>query len=134
MDINPVDLDDVTAANDAFYRAFEAADMDAMSDVWEHSDRVTCGHPGWAVLRGWAEVSASWMTLFSGGLPLQFILTDAHVAVAGDAAWVTVNENILSARAGSTVSAINVFVRARSGWTMVAHHGSGVVDTMTGRD
>lgn len=134
MDTDSVGLDGVRAANSAFYRAFEEADMDAMSDLWEHSDRVTCGHPGWAVLRGWAQVSASWMTLFSGGGAMQFILTGEQVSVVGDAAWVTVDENILSARSGSTVSAINVFVRSTAGWKMVAHHGSGVVDAMATPD
>lgn len=134
MDADQVDLDGVMAANNAFYRAFETADMDAMSDLWEHSDRVTCGHPGWAVLRGWAQVSASWLTLFAGGSALQFILTGEQVSVVGDAAWVTLDENILSAQSGSTVSVINVFVRSGSGWKMVAHHGSGVVDSMPGQD
>jgi ketosteroid isomerase-like protein len=122
------DADAVRAANQAFYRAFEAADIDAMSDVWEHSDRVSCVHPGWSVLRGWASVSASWMALFTQGDALQFILTDEHVAVVGDTAWVTVDENILAGRSGSTVAAINVFVRHDHGWHMVAHHGAGVVD------
>jgi ketosteroid isomerase-like protein len=134
VDADQVDLDGVMAANNAFYRAFETADMDAMSDLWEHSDRVTCGHPGWAVLRGWAQVSASWLTLFAGGSALQFILTGEQVSVVGDAAWVTLDENILSAQSGSTVSVINVFVRSGSGWKMVAHHGSGVVDSMPGQD
>src|SRR4051794_15979367 len=39
-------LDAVLAANSAYYEAFEMCDMDAMSDVWEHSDRATCTHPG----------------------------------------------------------------------------------------
>jgi ketosteroid isomerase-like protein len=129
MAAHHVDLDSVMEANRAFYQAFEDADMDTMSDLWEHSDRVTCGHPGWAVLRGWAKVSASWMTLFAAGGAMQFILTGEQVSVVGDAAWVTLDENILSARSGSTVSAINVFVRSAQGWKIVAHHGSGVVDT-----
>jgi len=122
------DADAVQAANQAFYRAFEAGDIDAMSDLWEHSDRVTCVHPGWSVLRGWASVSASWVALFTQGEALQFILTDEQVSVAGDTAWVTVDENILAGRSGSTVAAINVFVRNGHGWRMVAHHGSPVVD------
>lgn len=122
------DTDAVLAANHAFYQAFEAADIDAMSDVWEHSDRVSCVHPGWSVLRGWATVSASWLALFTQGGNLQFILTDEQVSLAGDTAWVTVDENILAGRSGSTVAAINVFVRHGDRWRMVAHHGSGVAD------
>lgn len=116
----------VRAVNQAFYAAFEARDLDAMSDVWEHADRVTCTHPGWRTLRGWGAVSGSWFALFGGPSPLQFILTDEVVTVAGDAAWVTVDENLLSADGGGTVAALNLFVRADGRWRLVAHHGSAV--------
>jgi ketosteroid isomerase-like protein len=118
----------VLAANQAFYDAFEARDLDAMSDVWEHSDRVVCTHPGWQSLRGWAEVSASWFALFdSAGTP-QVILTRPTVAVQGGTAWVTVDENLLAERGSATVAALNVFVQDDRGWRMVAHHGSPVAD------
>ncbi|HEX4903509.1 MAG TPA: nuclear transport factor 2 family protein [Acidimicrobiales bacterium] len=114
-------------ANAAFYAAFEGRDLDAMSDVWEHTDRATCVHPGWPVLRGWASVAASWFALFDGPQRLQFIVTDEQVHVEGDVAWVTCNENLLDAATTSTVAATNVFVRAGERWRLVHHHGSGVV-------
>ena len=117
----------VLAVNRAFYEAFESRDLDAMSDLWEHSDRVTCTHPGWGVLRGWGKVAASWMALFQGPQQLQFILTDERVDLEGDVAWVTVDENILEEDSGATVAAVNIFVRHPSGWKVVAHHGSGLV-------
>lgn len=129
------DNDDVVAvlaANTAFYRAFEAADLDAMSDLWEHADRVECVHPGWASLHGWGEVSASWATLFGGGQRLQFILTNERVVVVGDVGWVSVDENLLTGDVAGgvgstgTVAALNVFVRTGGVWRMVAHHGSPV--------
>jgi len=116
----------VSAANERFYTAFEAADLDAMSDLWEHSDRVSCTHPGWAVLRGWSSVAASWAALFQGPERLQFILTNEHVVVEGSAAWVTVDENIIGTESG-TVTSVNLFTRADDGWRMVGHHGSAVV-------
>ena len=99
-------------SNERFYAAFEAADLDAMSDLWEHSDRVSCIHPGWAVLRGWSAVAASWPAMFQGPEHLQFILTDEHVKVDGDAAWVTVDENIIGAESG-TVASLNLFAQRR---------------------
>lgn len=126
------DEQQVRAANAAFYRAFELADFDAMSDLWEHTDRVECVHPGWSSLRGWGEVSASWATLFGGRQRLQFILTDERVVVVGDVGWVSVDENLLAADVGGgggstgTVAALNVFVRDAGEWRMVAHHGSPV--------
>ena len=119
--------DELSRRNHAFYEAFEARDLDAMSDIWEHSDRVSCTHPGWAVLRGWGAVAASWLAMFQGPQQIQFILTDEHVEVDGDLGWVTVDENIIGDQTGSTVSALNVFVRGEGGWRLVAHHGSAVV-------
>jgi ketosteroid isomerase-like protein len=117
----------VRAANERFYEAFEARDLDAMSDCWEHSDRIVCTHPGWRTLRGWGAVSGSWFALFGGPSRLQFILTNEVVAVAGDAAWVTVDENLISPEmGGGTVAALNLFVRADDRWLLVAHHGSPV--------
>jgi len=122
------DLEAVRAVNQGFYDAFEACDMDAMSDRWEHSDRVLCTHPGWAPLRGWSAVAASWFALFTDAAPMQFILTEERVEVVGDAAWVSVDENLISAQgSGQTVAALNVFVRARGSWLMVVHQGSTVL-------
>jgi ketosteroid isomerase-like protein len=120
------DLHAVLAANRAYYDAFEGGDLDAMSDVWEHSDRVVCTHPGWASLRGWASVAASFFAIFQGGAGMQFILTGEHAEVEGDLAWVAVDENLLGTQVGGTVAALNLFVRHATGWRMVAHHASAV--------
>src|SRR2546427_10033206 len=115
----------VRAANRAFYEAFEARDLDAMSRVWDHGEDVVCTHPGWARLRGWAKVASSWFVLFQNEQRLQFILTDEHVDLRGDTAWVSLDENIIDGDRGVTVAALNVFARGEDGsWRMVAHHGS----------
>jgi ketosteroid isomerase-like protein len=98
-----------------------------MSDVWEHSDRAVCTHPGWATLRGWSQISASWVALFTGSQRLQFILTNERPQVMGDTAWVSLDENILSDEVGGTVAALNVLARVGAGpWKVVVHHGSPV--------
>ncbi|CAN5587365.1 nuclear transport factor 2 family protein [soil metagenome] len=117
------------AANRAFYDAFEAGDLDAMSALWEHSDGVVCTHPGWSTLRGWAAVSASWFALFQGGPGLQFVLTAEQVDVRGDVAVLTIDENLIGEGLGATVAALNLFARQPDGaWRVVAHHGSTVVN------
>ncbi|HVM52555.1 MAG TPA: nuclear transport factor 2 family protein [Acidimicrobiales bacterium] len=118
----------VLAANRTFYGAFEARDMDAMSDLWEHSDRAACVHPGWGSLAGWGAISASWFALFQNGENLQFIITNERVAVEGDVAWVSCDENILADEVGGTVAAMNVFVRHPDRWRLVVHHGSSVAE------
>ncbi len=102
--------------------------MEAMSEVWEHSDRIVCTHPGWATLRGWGQVAASFFALFQNDQHLQFILTNVSAQVDGDTAWVTVDENILSdQQPATTVAALNLFVRSPAGgWRLVAHHASPV--------
>jgi ketosteroid isomerase-like protein len=124
----------VRAANAAFYAAFEARDLDAMSDVWEHTDRVTCVHPGWPILSGWASVAASWFALFDGPQRLQFIVTDEQVHVEGDTAWVTCNENLIDTGGTQAVASTNVFVAGEAGWRLVHHHGSPVVQQARARN
>lgn len=121
------DEDGLLAANRAFYAAFEGRDLDAMSDVWEHSERISCTHPGWGRLHGWAAVSASWFALFTNDERLQFIVTDERAVVEGDVGWVTCDENVLGGGGSGTIAAMNVFLRRNDGWAMVAHHGAGVL-------
>ena len=116
----------VLAANRAFYDAFEASDLDAMSDLWLHDDTIFCTHPGWRTLHGWGAIAASWVALFRNGQNLQFIVTAEHVVVAGDAAWVTCDENILGGGGSGTLAALNVFVRRDGQWHMAGHAGSPV--------
>ncbi len=116
--------DAVLRANQAFYDAFEARDLDAMSDVWEHSDRAVCTHPGWSSLRGWAAIVSSFAALFRSPQSLQFLLTDAAASVDADTAWVTVDENLLGDQGGTAVAALNLFARTEGRWRLVVHHGS----------
>ncbi|MDA8061179.1 MAG: nuclear transport factor 2 family protein [Actinomycetota bacterium] len=123
-----MDLVAVTEANRRYYEAFEAADLDAMSALWERSERATCTHPGWSTLRGWTRVQASFFALFEHPLRTQFLLTRQEAHLEGDVAWLSLDENLLGDQGGVTVAALNVFVRdPRSGdWSMVCHHGSAV--------
>jgi ketosteroid isomerase-like protein len=116
----------VLALNRRYYEAFEAKDLDAMSDLWERSDRALCTHPGWATLEGWGAVAASFFALFQGGQQLQFVLTRENATVVGDAAWVSLDENLLGDQGGVTVATVNIFLRdPTSGrWRIVCHHGS----------
>ena len=117
---------EVRTANRAFYEAFEARDLDAMSAVWERSPRVLCTHPGWATLRGWGSVASSFFALFQSSQSLQFILTEERIEVQDGVAWVSVDENLLGDQGGSTVAAVNLFVRdpTTGRWRLVCHHGS----------
>ncbi|HEV2918014.1 MAG TPA: nuclear transport factor 2 family protein [Actinomycetota bacterium] len=123
----------VAEANEEFYAAFEALDIDRMEACWQHDDEVRCIHPGWDVMSGWPRVRRSWAAIFANSAYIQFILTDVQVHVEVDAAWVTCVENILSGGAGgpdmedAKVLATNVYRRDGGRWRMVLHHGSPVL-------
>ncbi|MEM7142744.1 MAG: nuclear transport factor 2 family protein [Actinomycetota bacterium] len=117
--------DAVLAANQAFYDAHEGRDLEAMRAICEHSDRAVCVHPGWPILRGWADVEDSWARILGGPGRNQFILTNASVDVVGELAWVTLDENMVAPGGTSTVAATNVFARGDDGeWRLVVHHAS----------
>jgi len=125
---------EVLAAHRRYYEAFESRDLDAMSDLWEHSPRAVCTHPGWATLRGWGPVAASFFTLFQNGQHLQFVLTEERTVVAAETAWVSVDENLLGEQGGVTVATVNIFMRetGSGAWKMVCHHGSVVHTSLEG--
>jgi ketosteroid isomerase-like protein len=133
------DDEQVRATNAAYYAAFETLDLDAMAEIWEHSDRVSVTHPGWPTLRGWARVAGSWEAIFANTGFIQFVLTDEVVTVAGDLAWVTLDENLLQASGspdghgpdtqeleGARIAATNLYARDGLVWRMLLHHGSPV--------
>ena len=124
-------MKDVEAANEAFYRAFEALDMRAMEQVWAHGQHVKCVHPGWPLLTGWDAVRTSWETIFANTQEMRFTLTDVRVEAASELAWVTCTENILSETDGrvgvTSILATNVFERDGGAWRMVHHHASHVL-------
>ena len=70
--------------------------------------------------------------MFQNGQELQFV-PHPSAEVAGEVAWVCVDENILDVQTGTAVAAVNVFVRRpEQGWRMVVHHAS-VVEQQHGR-
>jgi ketosteroid isomerase-like protein len=130
------DIASVQAANAAFYAAFEARDLDAMSDCWERSDRACVIHPGWPAQHGWARVITTWDALFANPDAMHCIVLDEHIEVMGYVAVVTCEEQLLQGLgveqgadgelASARVAATNVFVRDGDAWKMILHQGSAV--------
>ena len=122
------DQEAVKEANQRFYEAFGALDIDGMDAVWENSDRSLCVHPGWQPLVGWPLIRESWQVILDNATLMHFNVQYINMVVAGDCGWVTCVENItsvLQGRAGNFgVLATNIFVRADQGWLMIAHHAS----------
>ena len=120
-------IEGVLAANQAFYDAHEQRNSAGMAAVWEHDDRAVCVHPGWPILRTWPVIEQSWRQIFAGPGRNQFILTNQAVAIDGDIAWVTLDENLVEGGMTGTVAATNMYVRTDGVWKLIFHHGSPVM-------
>ncbi|MCA9471391.1 MAG: nuclear transport factor 2 family protein [Nitrospirales bacterium] len=125
-------IEEVTHANDVFYRSFENLDISAMDGIWAHQEYVTCIHPGWSIRVGWPAVRDSWVVIFNNTFSMKFDLTELQVQVAADVAWVICTENITS-RVGesdqnSVVVATNLYERIDEEWKIIHHHGSPLME------
>ena len=115
-------------ANQQFYEAFGALDIDGMDAICENSPRALCVHPGWQPLVGWDQIRVSWQGIFQGATLMHFNIQYVNVAAESDCGWVTCVEHITSVLQGRAnnfgVLATNIFVRSPQGWRLIAHHAS----------
>jgi ketosteroid isomerase-like protein len=126
----------VEAANERLYAAFEAADLDAMRELWVDGSLATiarCVHPGSETIVGRDGVLRSWALLMANTEYLQFIVTETETVVEGDLAVLTCTENVLSSGganrplgAGRALTT-NAFIRVDGSWRIWLHHASPVL-------
>ena len=143
------DIAAITEANEEFYNAAEAGDLDRLGAIWlagpfEHS--VQCVHPGWAPVFGRDDVLRSWAVVCANTPFLQFFLTDVRVDVVDRIAVVSLTENIITDMsagsdeddpgfiAGGRATTINLFRRTEDGWRLWMHHASAVMDHVDSDD
>ncbi len=111
----------------AFYEALEAADVEAVTDLWMDDEDVVCVHPNGPRLLGTAAVRASWAAILSNG-PLHVrgtmrkSLDTPTVAVHNVIEEVVVGQGKTQQVVG--VVATNAYVKTSAGWKMVLHHAS----------
>ncbi|NNE96642.1 MAG: nuclear transport factor 2 family protein [Acidimicrobiales bacterium] len=122
----PDEQRDLRDLNQRFYSAHETRDLELMASLWSHGPDVVCIHPGWPILRGWDAVEESWRRIFAGPADNQFIVTNDQLNIASGVAWMTLDENLMSAGGTGTIAATNIFLRIDRQWKMVHHHGSPV--------
>ncbi len=112
----------VLAANEAFYAAFNAKDIQAMELLWAREAHVACIHPGWNVLSGREQVMESWRGILLNEEQPRIVAGGASVHIVGDIAYVVCRELV----AGSPLAATNLFVREAGEWRIAHHHSSPV--------
>lgn len=112
-------------ANESFYEAFAAGNLDAMKRLWAREAPVACAHPGADVLLGRDAVMASWTAALSGGGAEGFHCERPRAALFGNAGFVTCFERLGEGR----LLATNVFVLEDDEWRMVHHHASPIAQS-----
>jgi ketosteroid isomerase-like protein len=119
---------EVIAANDGFYTAFEALDLTAMSLIWSEQAPISCVHPGWTLVAGRAPVLASWAGIFRGTERIKFALHDVQVFISNGVAWVVLIEEIEAQQGEQVVHAYahatNLFLLEDGAWRLVHHHAA----------
>jgi len=116
-------IDDVLSVNEAFYDAFGAADMQAMSSIWAAEAPVSCLHPGWAPLKGREAVLSSWQGIMENPNRPRIECVESSANIYGEAAIVLCYESLQ----GGFLLATNMFVKEEGAWRMVHHHAGGPV-------
>lgn len=119
---------EVLATNEAFYRAFEKKDIEAMSLVWSQGTGSLCIHPGRNILRGWKDIRSSWETIFRNTNYMEIEIEVISTEICENIAYLIVIEKVLQISVGRSVQAqsiaTNIFERMASKWYLVHHHGS----------
>lgn len=116
-------------AEQAFYDAFQRADLDAMMAVWAEDDEVYCVHPGGTRLNGLDRIRESFRQIFGGGANMRFQLRGLQQLRGAMLAVHSVYEAITiigERRPANAVVATNVYANVGGGWRMIAHHASPV--------
>ena len=111
----------------AFYDALEAADADAVIDLWLEDDDVVCVHPNGPRLLGYAAVRASWTSILANG-PVNVRGSSRKSLDTPTVAVHNVIEEVLVGQGKNqqivSVVATNAYVKTSAGWKMVLHHAS----------
>jgi len=115
------------AAETAFYRAFENADLEEMMGVWAATPDIVCIHPAGPRLVGPVQVRESWRRIFAGGPSMQFAIDERQVTECRGLALHVVHELITvtgEAAPRRPIIATNAYRLAAGGWLLVLHHAS----------
>lgn len=126
-------IEGLIAANAAFYAAFESLDMEAFRQVNAVSEDSVCIHPGRKPVYGWEAIQDSWSGIFEHTTYMSISPSDVKAQLHGVVGWVTCVENIYSfievEQILGRVVATNLFKWTDSGWELVLHHGSPILQS-----
>lgn len=114
----------VHAANELFYAAFGAGDLDTMDRLWSKTRKVSIYHPNWQGISGREAVMRSWEAILGDGDKVDIRPVDPTIIMGRKSATVICEEHLASVR----MIATNVFVREGADWKMVHHQATRLND------
>lgn len=122
------DEDALKAANQRFYAALNARDLETMGAVWANKpDDVNIGPASKAIDVGYDAIVAYWTRVFSAFSRITVEPSDTLVHVAGGSAWLTGKESAaLQLNAGGEPLRFEAFVtqifeKEGGRWLLVSH-------------
>ena len=125
------DLDAVRAANQAYYAALSARDIEAMEKVWSQSeDDVNVAPPiRPAAHVGWPAIKKQYETFWATLDELTVSMQNPTIRIEGDVAWVYGTEQARRKPKGGEVSSgpnfgTSIFVKRDGKWLMVFHQAA----------
>lgn len=124
------DMDDVRAANDAFYAALSAQDLHVMLKVWSyHTEIRHIGPRNKVVNVGLDAAMRNWKRLFAAFPEFNITCEENYIRISGSTAWTSVLEKVRwKDETGETQTethfGTNIFEKHDGKWLMVYHHGS----------
>jgi ketosteroid isomerase-like protein len=121
-----VPADTPQAAEDAFYDALEAGNLDQVMAAWDAGDDIACLLPMQEIARGRKAVQETFRRLFQGMGGLDIQVNHLHWALWADTALHVVEERLTGPddRPGPAVYAVNVYRRRGDVWHLVLHQNA----------
>ncbi len=135
--VDPANFASPEQAEKAFYRAFQALDLEAMMAIWSDEDDIVCIHPQGPRLEGYEQIRESWAQILGNSPPIQLRLSAQRRIDSDTIAVHYVNENIYLAAEQQpqfTILATNIYRRTSSGWRIILHHASPTPESLTNMD
>lgn len=118
----------VREANQRFYAAMNATDLDGMDEVWADVPTAVCVHPGREAIISYEKIRESWSAIFAAADSLSIAVGNEQITIADGVAWITCVETISMMMEGGLAAAAaqctNIFRLVDGRWKMIVHHAS----------
>jgi len=130
IDGNETGLDPASplAALNAFYRAFNNCDIEAMARNWHDDAGASMSNPLGGIARGWPAIRAVYQRIFEGRARVRVAFHDYTLHEAGDMFYTVGRERGTLERADlllePAIRTSRLFRRIDGAWRQVHHHGS----------